>query len=166
MVSAEPQTKAAISRNAAATSSRSARWIASASRRAASRASHAIAQYSRTERICRPILHFGCSRRFNGSLDLDQVPVPGRASAIGPHGAQFDPLFLVRARLPALCRSGTTRSVPAVVRKLQGVDNISPEREPGDPGNCAGFDDLIAQEQAPSGLWSEGRCETGGTSLL
>jgi hypothetical protein len=94
MVSAEPHTKAAISRNAVATSSRSARWIASASRRAASRASHAMAQYSRTERICRPILRSSCSRRLKDSLDLDQVPVPEEHSRTS-WPLRFDPLFSV-----------------------------------------------------------------------
>ena len=53
-----------------------------------------------------------------------------------------------------------------IVRKVQAVDNISAECEPGDRGDRGGIDDQIAEPQAEAGLRRKGRGEPLGALLL
>lgn len=53
-----------------------------------------------------------------------------------------------------------------VIGKLQGVDDIPPERQPRQPWDSAGLYHLIAQKQPPSGLWREGGGKTHGPFLF
>ena len=62
--------------------------------------------------------------------------------------------------------AGWCKRGPAVIGKLQGVDDIPPEREPCQPWDSASLYYLIAQKQPPTGLWREGSGKALGPLLF